>query len=104
MLLVLELVYFYIIARVILHSYASNSGRWIIDPPLEIVVPAKRTPWPDVPPELASLSTARKGVIGDNAEKHKTPRKKRTTRSKRKHGQQADVHGSGTSGGHVEKR
>lgn len=25
--------------------------RWIIDPPLEITVAAKRTPWPDVPPE-----------------------------------------------------
>ncbi|ESQ53366.1 hypothetical protein EUTSA_v10024924mg [Eutrema salsugineum] len=24
---------------------------WIIDPPLEITVAAKRTPWPDVPPE-----------------------------------------------------
>ncbi|CDY67355.1 BnaUnng02120D [Brassica napus] len=24
---------------------------WVIDPPLEITVAAKRTPWPDVPPE-----------------------------------------------------
>ncbi|GLU20066.1 hypothetical protein SLE2022_362810 [Rubroshorea leprosula] len=27
---------------------------WIIDPPLEITVPSKRTPWPDTPPELPS--------------------------------------------------
>ncbi|KAG9440495.1 hypothetical protein H6P81_020660 [Aristolochia fimbriata] len=27
---------------------------WVIDPPLEITVPAKRTPWPDAPPELQS--------------------------------------------------
>ncbi|KAF3775197.1 putative beta-1-4-xylosyltransferase [Nymphaea thermarum] len=77
---------------------------WIIDPPLEIVVPAKRTPWPDVPPELTSMSTARKGLIGDHTEKRKAPRRKRSTCSKRKHGQQEDVRGSGASGGHVEKR
>ncbi|KAI3916017.1 hypothetical protein MKW98_004458 [Papaver atlanticum] len=26
--------------------------RWIIDPPLEVTAPAKRTPWPDAPPEI----------------------------------------------------
>ncbi|KAH9618308.1 hypothetical protein KSS87_011522 [Heliosperma pusillum] len=25
---------------------------WVIDPPLEITVPAKHTPWPEIPPEL----------------------------------------------------
>ncbi|KAE8707044.1 putative beta-1,4-xylosyltransferase IRX14H [Hibiscus syriacus] len=29
-------------------------SRWIIDPPLEITVPSKRTPWPDTLPELPS--------------------------------------------------
>jgi len=26
----------------------------VIDPPLDITVPSKRTPWPDSPPELPS--------------------------------------------------
>ncbi|KAG0472212.1 hypothetical protein HPP92_016758 [Vanilla planifolia] len=28
---------------------------WIIDPPLEIIVPAKRTPWPDAPPAIPQV-------------------------------------------------
>ncbi|KAK9678512.1 hypothetical protein RND81_11G216600 [Saponaria officinalis] len=27
---------------------------WVINPPLEITVPAKHTPWPEIPPELPS--------------------------------------------------
>ncbi|RAL46705.1 hypothetical protein DM860_004984 [Cuscuta australis] len=43
--------------------------RWIIDPPLEITVPAKRTPWPDAPPEHPSV-----------VEKSGSIREKRTTK------------------------
>ncbi|KAI7730927.1 hypothetical protein M8C21_032484 [Ambrosia artemisiifolia] len=63
---------------------------WIIDPPLEMTVPAKRTPWPDVPPELPSNTQK---VIGsttqENTEKRvtktRTPKSRRSSRSKRKH-------------------
>ncbi|KAL8473035.1 hypothetical protein ACS0TY_030036 [Phlomoides rotata] len=62
-------------------------ARWIIDPPLDITVPAKRTPWPDAPPELPT--TAEKAtVIPENTEKRPTKngsRRKRSSRSKRKH-------------------
>ncbi|KAK1359898.1 Glycosyltransferase [Heracleum sosnowskyi] len=64
-------------------------ARWIIDPPLEVTVPAKRTPWPDAPPEL--LSNEKVAAIqknAENTEKHatktRTPRSKRSSRSKRK--------------------
>ncbi|ERN12056.1 hypothetical protein AMTRI_Chr13g121630 [Amborella trichopoda] len=66
-------------------------SRWIIDPPLEIVVPAKRTPWPDAPPEL--LSSERESGIRDHAEKHHTKagrvsRSRRVSHNKRKHDSQ----------------
>uniref|UniRef100_A0A5B6YTG8 Glycosyltransferases n=1 Tax=Davidia involucrata TaxID=16924 RepID=A0A5B6YTG8_DAVIN len=60
---------------------------WIIDPPLEVTVPAKRTPWPDAPPELPSTEK----VIGiqdtteKRAKKTRSARSKRSSRSKRKH-------------------
>lgn len=61
--------------------------RWIIDPPLDITVPAKRTPWPDAPPELPT--TAEKvTVIPENTEKRSSKngsRRKRSSRSKKKH-------------------
>ncbi|KAG6729155.1 hypothetical protein I3842_01G013000 [Carya illinoinensis] len=59
---------------------------WIIDPPLEITVPSKRTPWPDAPPELPSTEKVVTGVqeqIAKHSSKTRTPRSKRT-RSKRK--------------------
>jgi putative beta-1,4-xylosyltransferase IRX14 len=28
--------------------------RWLIDPPLEVIIPAKRTPWPETTTELPS--------------------------------------------------
>ncbi|PIN25364.1 Beta-1,3-glucuronyltransferase B3GAT1/SQV-8 [Handroanthus impetiginosus] len=62
-------------------------ARWIIDPPLDITVPAKRTPWPDAPPELPS-SGEKVITIQENTEKRATksgPRRKRSSRSKRKH-------------------
>ncbi|CAK9134996.1 unnamed protein product [Ilex paraguariensis] len=58
---------------------------WVIDPPLEVTVPAKHTPWPDAPPELPS--NEKPTIIPVNTEKHtmktRSPRSKR--RSKRKH-------------------
>ncbi|KAF5752878.1 beta-1 4-xylosyltransferase IRX14 [Tripterygium wilfordii] len=54
--------------------------RWIIDPPLEINVPAKRTPWPDAPPELPSNE---KGVIGNQDQMVKHTTKTRSSRTKR---------------------
>ncbi|KAK9135881.1 hypothetical protein Syun_015211 [Stephania yunnanensis] len=61
---------------------------WIIDPPLEITVPAKRTPWPDAPPELPS--DLKQTSIEDHLEKrpHKSSRTSRPPRHgsrKRKH-------------------
>lgn len=59
-------------------------ARWIIDPPLEVTVPAKRTPWPDAPPELPV--TEKVVSVQENIEKRvaktRSPRKRR---SKRKH-------------------
>ncbi|XAR57765.1 1,4-beta-D-xylan synthase [Bertholletia excelsa] len=66
---------------------------WIIDPPLGVTVPAKRTPWPDVPPELPSnpkTTSSDQKVIGvdENREKRSTKtrarRSRRSSRSKRK--------------------
>lgn len=62
---------------------------WTIDPPLEVTVPAKRTPWPDNPPELPSNTVK---VIGsttqENTEKRatktRTPKSRRSSRGKRK--------------------
>ncbi|GAV88393.1 Glyco_transf_43 domain-containing protein [Cephalotus follicularis] len=53
---------------------------WIIDPPLEITVPSKRTPWPDNPPELSSNE---KVVIAGQEQPVKPTTKARTSRSKR---------------------
>lgn len=61
--------------------------RWIIDPPLDITVPAKRTPWPDAPPELPT-STEKAVTIPENTEKRPTKsgsKRKRSSRSKKKH-------------------
>ncbi|KAI3500407.1 hypothetical protein L1887_36228 [Cichorium endivia] len=58
---------------------------WTIDPPLEMTVPAKRTPWPD---ELSS-NTEKVMTTQENTEKRpiktRTPRSKRSSRGKRKH-------------------
>lgn len=56
--------------------------RWIIDPPLEITVPSKRTPWPDVPPELPTIE---KPVINISEQTLKHT-KTRSSRSKRRRG------------------
>lgn len=58
--------------------------RWIIDPPLDVTVPAKRTPWPDAPPELPT--TEKLISIQENTEKRTTkPRSRRRSSRKKKH-------------------
>ncbi|KAJ4967553.1 hypothetical protein NE237_019402 [Protea cynaroides] len=52
---------------------------WIIDSPLEITVPAKRTPWPDATPEF--LSVEKVGGTQEHIEKHPT-KTSRVSRSK----------------------
>lgn len=62
-------------------------ARWIINPPLDITIPAKHTPWPDAPPELPT-STEKVITIPEITEKRPTKngsRRKRSSRSKRKH-------------------
>ncbi|KAL4582236.1 hypothetical protein LXL04_006780 [Taraxacum kok-saghyz] len=58
---------------------------WTIDPPLEMTVPAKRTPWPD---EIL-LDTEKVVNTQENTEKRatktRTPKSKRSSRGKRKH-------------------
>ncbi|KAM7251746.1 hypothetical protein ACFE04_023629 [Oxalis oulophora] len=57
---------------------------WIIDPPLDVTVPSKHTPWPDTPPELPSNEKIQVHVH-DRVTKHATKsRKSRRPRSKRK--------------------
>lgn len=53
--------------------------RWVIDPPLEIIVPAKRTPWPEAPPDLPFQVIA---DDEDHVEVHPS-KKTRSSRSKR---------------------
>ncbi|OMP01935.1 Glycosyl transferase, family 43 [Corchorus olitorius] len=70
--------------------------RWIIDPPLDITVPSKRTPWPDAPPELpANEKPVNVMGIQEPVVKHttktRTPRKRR---SKRKHETRTDTQAS----------
>lgn len=58
---------------------------WIINPPLDITVPAKRTPWPDAPPELPS--TEKTITLPDPTDKRTTKARstrRRSTRSKKK--------------------
>lgn len=73
-------------------------SRWILDPPLDITVPAKRTPWPDSPPELPSISVEKVISIQENIERRVTkslPRRK--GRSKRKNTTKAsDEHDAST--------
>ncbi|KAK1433100.1 hypothetical protein QVD17_10006 [Tagetes erecta] len=63
---------------------------WIIDPPLEMTVPAKRTPWGDAPPELPSntqkvVSSTTQENTEKRATKTRTPKSRRSSRGKRKH-------------------
>ncbi|XP_024962660.1 probable beta-1,4-xylosyltransferase IRX14 [Cynara cardunculus var. scolymus] len=56
---------------------------WRIEPQLEVTVAAKRTPWPDAPPELPSKVILENGQ--KNATKTQTQRSRRSSRGKRKH-------------------
>ncbi|KAJ9170649.1 hypothetical protein P3X46_018742 [Hevea brasiliensis] len=58
---------------------------WIIDPPLEITVPSKRTPWPDVPPELPSTEKAVINIPEHTVKQTKTRSSRSKPRGKRKH-------------------
>ncbi|KAK3022310.1 hypothetical protein RJ639_046168 [Escallonia herrerae] len=60
---------------------------WIIDPPLEVTVPARHTPWPDAPPELPTSEkvTSIKESSEKRSTKTRTHRSRRGSRSKRKH-------------------
>ncbi|OVA15889.1 Glycosyl transferase [Macleaya cordata] len=74
-------------------------SRWIIDPPLEITVPAKRTPWPDAPPEIPSDEKV--NGIQEHTDKRplkigRSSRSRHGPRNKRKHEPRiVDTHGSG---------
>ncbi|KAG6767008.1 hypothetical protein POTOM_028187 [Populus tomentosa] len=69
------------------HVAKASVSRWIIDPPLEITVPSKRTPWPDAPPELPSNEkiSVNQEQTAKRSSKTRSPRSKRSSRSKRKH-------------------
>ncbi|XP_019182638.1 PREDICTED: probable beta-1,4-xylosyltransferase IRX14 [Ipomoea nil] len=69
-------------------------ARWIIDPRLDVTIRAKRTPWPDAPPELP---TAEK-LIQESTEKRTTkPRSRRRSSRKRKHvARNIDIQASST--------
>ncbi|VYS65126.1 unnamed protein product [Arabidopsis thaliana] len=63
---------------------------WIIDPPLEITVAAKRTPWPDVPPEPPTkkkdqmpLSQGNTVVVIPKQQQHPTKIRKPKRKSKK---------------------
>lgn len=61
---------------------------WIINPPLEITVPAKRTPWPDAPPELPSDEKVNANPEHTEKRNPKTSRASRSrhgSRNKKKH-------------------
>lgn len=62
---------------------------WVIDTPLEITVPAKHTPWPEIPPELPSnekVIASEQQIVEDRPMKRppKTRTKKRSSRGKKK--------------------
>lgn len=69
---------------------------WIIDPPLDITVPAKRTPWPDAPPELHTTEKVTVTDVEKNSRKARSSRSRHGSR-KRKHESQVETQASGTS-------
>uniref|UniRef100_A0A0D6R8M4 Glycosyltransferases n=1 Tax=Araucaria cunninghamii TaxID=56994 RepID=A0A0D6R8M4_ARACU len=58
--------------------------RWIIDPPLEVVVPAKRTPWPDPPVHPHEVSVQGDNTTPDHTEKQRGRKSSRSKKNKRK--------------------
>ncbi|KAJ6849756.1 glycosyltransferase [Iris pallida] len=70
--------------RVEARSDSKFPPRWIIDPPLEITVPAKRSPWPEVPPELPKLNTNPDHVDKRSSKAGRSSRSRHSSRSRRK--------------------
>ncbi|KAH0458870.1 hypothetical protein IEQ34_011684 [Dendrobium chrysotoxum] len=66
---------------------------WIIDPPLEIIVPAKRTPWPEIPPVLPheTVSTIQEHTEKQSSRSGRSSRPRRASRSKKKHDPLAQI-------------
>lgn len=66
---------------------------WVIDPSLEIVVPAKHTPWPDPPPVSHASSVASDNTLPDNSDKRrgKEGKSSKKRRNKRKHDSQTEA-------------
>ncbi|KAI9089067.1 hypothetical protein K1719_029346 [Acacia pycnantha] len=62
--------------------------RWIIDPPLDITVPSRRTPWPDAPPELPSNE---KVSISTQEQPTKHSTKSRSSRSRRSRKRKSEI-------------
>ncbi|KAI6668439.1 hypothetical protein NL676_013542 [Syzygium grande] len=64
---------------------ANSPKGWLIDPPLGITLPSKRTPWPDAPPELPFMENASSDE--EEIDRHPTEnqRHKRSFRIKRRH-------------------
>lgn len=60
---------------------------WIIDPPLEIIVPAKRTPWPQVPPFVPheTVSSSQEHTEKRSSRSGRSSRPRRASRGKKKH-------------------
>lgn len=67
----------------------SYTYSWVIDPPLEITVPSKRSPWPDAPPEHPmvdkSVDAREQTVAVKHPAKNQSSRSKRNAQNKRKH-------------------
>ncbi|KHN12824.1 Putative beta-1,4-xylosyltransferase IRX14H [Glycine soja] len=62
-------------------------AQWVIDPPLDITIPSKHTPWPDAPPQLP-INEKELIATQERTTKHSTKTKisrSRCSRSKRKH-------------------
>ncbi|WOK98258.1 putative glucuronosyltransferase [Canna indica] len=73
---------------------------WAINPPLEIIVPAKRTPWPEAPPDLAfgeQIADEQDHVEIQTSKKSRSPRSKRSSRKKKKHEPHVDTQISDSS-------
>ncbi|KAM7510410.1 hypothetical protein LguiB_009285 [Lonicera macranthoides] len=78
--------------RVEARSDSKFPSGWIINPPLEVTVPAKRSSWPDAPPELPSNENVMS--IQEKFEKRaetRSPRLRHTSRSKRKNKAKSSV-------------
>ncbi|XP_074578861.1 putative beta-1,4-xylosyltransferase IRX14 [Curcuma longa] len=60
--------------------------RWVIDPRLEIIVPAKRTPWPEAPPDLVfqQMADDEDHTREHVSKKSKSSRSKNSYRKKKK--------------------